>query len=157
CLSPLHSDIRVGNVGTLFSVLTTTLFLCMQTDRTLVAGVLLGMCMAKPSFGIPALLIAVALRKWRAIFWSGLVGLLSNLVATWPLGLTGLRDALANLLILASPGGWGDHRPGNPLHHQLINLRSWTYGWLSPISADLLTVLIAATMFWALCHFRRAA
>ena len=156
CLAPVHTGIAGGSTGPLFTSLAVALFLSLQKNSTGWAGLILGLLMIKPTFGIPAAVVASILARWRVLALGFAVWWLTSLPMFWRFGIReSLSGFLNSVLLQAAPGGPANETLQNPAHYSLLNLRAWWHSILGPVYAEVSTVVVLMLMLYALLRFRR--
>lgn len=158
CLAPVHTDLQLGNMGTLCSAFLAGLFFCLQRNLTISAGILLGVLMIKPTFGCPAALIVLALGNIRSFLAGvGVCAAISMPIFARLGPQEALSGPLRNMALQVRPGMTNDESLLNPNHYQMIGLRSWLFGFAGPRWADLLTTMGVGLMLYCLFRFRKKA
>lgn len=133
CFAPIHTNFAHGQPGIFFCLLTLLFFWSLTGRRDWPAALAFGLLLAKPSFAVPAALVALARGRWRAVLLGCVVG-----VVTWLpfLSRYGLQNAVTHYATavhaVQAPGGDADDAQSNPRRFDLVNLRSWLGSWSTP-------------------------
>ncbi len=158
CLAPVHTGIAGGSTGPLFTSLAVALFLCLRRNLSGRAGVIMGLLMIKPTFGVPAAVMTAVLSRWRVLALGFAAWLLTSLPMFWRFGIReSLSAFLSSVRLQAAPGGPANETLQNPAHYSLLNLRSWWHSIAGSPWAEVLTVMVLAGILYALFRFRRRA
>ncbi|MDA1315523.1 MAG: hypothetical protein O2968_19515, partial [Acidobacteria bacterium] len=141
----------------IFFCLSTVALLCYLREQSVTASALaLGLLMIKPSFGVPAVWIALVRGGWRVPALAAVVAVITWLPFLSRYGvIEGSQHYVSAIRDVQVPGGDADDSRQNPLRFDLINLRSWLHSWNGPpLLTDGLNGLLLLFMAWALYHFR---
>ena len=154
--APIHTSISHGQPAIFFCVLTLALFCYLKEQRKAAAALTLGLLMIKPSFGVPAVWIALARGGWRVPALAAVVAVITWLPFLSRYGVVdGGQHYLSAIRDVQKPAGDADDSRENPFRFDLINLRSWLHSWNAPqLLTDGLNGLLLLGMAWALYRFR---
>ncbi len=155
-LAPIHTALTNGNSSLEFGAVAIALFRLLQRGDRPAAGLLLGILLMKPNFGLPAAVVTLILARWRTLLLAAVVAGLTSLPMFWRLG---VRTSLAGFLHFAgavSSQGMLD-TTDNPYHHVVLDLRGWLFPLFGPGWTEALTVLGLGAILVALIRYRALA
>jgi len=157
--APVHTGLAKGQPAIFFCLLSLAVFLALRKNAPWRGGAALGLLMIKPSFGVPACVVAVASGRWRMLVIGGVVGCLTWLPMVWRYGPADtVRHYYSAIAQVQEPGMDADDSRENPLRFDLINLRSWLYSCRLPLwLIECLYWSALGAFAWAAWRFRDAA
>jgi hypothetical protein len=106
---PVVVALLLGQVSCILLALLSGAFLALRVDRQGLAGACLGLCLIKPQYVLPFLLVVVVQRKWRAVAWFGCVAALLFLLPLPVLGISADGNYMSTLLRAIH---WGENVGG---------------------------------------------
>lgn len=156
--APLQTAIATSNIFTIAFALGMSAALCLQQNRTRLAGILLTCTLAlKPTVGLPFLIYALVHQKRSRVIPAAIAtGLLLLCLTVIPHhgGTLWWQSFLANSQRMFSPGAIDDFSTDNPLHFQLVNLSVPLFTLLpgrtlAEVSATLIFVILIILWLFA--------
>lgn len=151
--APVHTSIGHGQTGLLVWALIALAQAARAADRSLAAGILLGLAAAvKPQLGLPFVAYEAWRGRWRTVGWASAVAALFLAIGAGRLALAQVDwvPALERNVVEFHTANDGNPTRTNPLRYQLINLHY-------PLHTFLESRTVVAGLVWAVAAVAGAA